>query len=64
MELSLVCILDEKTKVKTYHAVNDYHYDGMLAGEIQGLSWSWLGQVYITEEILNEEGFYYGREED
>lgn len=61
MELSLVAVKDETTGRVTYFGVNDKHYDAMLCGELEGFSWRWLGQIIIEEEILNEEGYYYGK---
>ena len=61
LELSLIKYIHPDGKV-TYHAVNDKHYDGMLAG---GLSeekygkWDWLGDVFISEEILGEQGYFF-----
>jgi hypothetical protein len=63
MELNLVKVTDLKTNKSSYYAVNDKHYDAMLAGGGSNLdleySWDWLGDVIITEEILNEEGLFY-----
>lgn len=63
MTLNLVKILDKKTGTSSYHAVNDLHYNAMLAGggsyydDIY--SWEWLGDIEISEEVLNEEGLFY-----
>ena len=63
MELDLIIYTDAEGK-KTYHAVNDKHYEAMgacghgLDESIYG-SWDWLGDVQISEEILNEQGYYY-----
>lgn len=64
MELNLVWVKDKETGRTTYFAVNDKHYDAMLAcggcWEIEKRSeWGWLGSVEITEEILNEQGYYF-----
>lgn len=63
MQLYLVKIRDKTTKKVSYHAVNDKHYDAMLAGGGSNLddlySWEWLGDVEISDEILNEEGYCY-----
>lgn len=59
LELSLVWVLDKKTGIKRYYGVNNKHYDAMLCGEIEGLDWGWLGDVLISEEILNEQGLFY-----
>ena len=64
MELNLVSVLDKETNRVTYHAVNDKHYDGMLASggcwELEKrYDWDWLGDVEISEEILNEQGYFY-----
>lgn len=56
LELSLVKITNHKEGKTYYHAVNDKHYDAMLAGEIEGFSWEWLGDVFIEDEILDECG--------
>ncbi len=62
MELNLISIKDLKTGRITYHAVNDKHYDGILAtgGSNFDLSYEWkyLGDISITEEILNEEKWF------
>ncbi len=59
MELSLVWVLNQSTGRKQYFAVNDRHYDAMLAGEIDGYEWGWLGDVTIEEHVLNEQNYYY-----
>lgn len=66
MELSLVVITDKKTGRKSYFGVNDKHYDAMLAcgGSVldEISSWDWLGDINISEEILNEQGYFYREE--
>ncbi len=61
MELDLVKIVNKKTKGVTYHAVNDKHYNAMLAGAGSNLDdlydWQYVGSVEIEDEILEEEGF-------
>ena len=61
MELDLVEITTLATGEKRYFAVNDRHYDAMLAcgGSDLDLVYSWrrLGTVVIEEEILHEEGW-------
>lgn len=58
LELNLVCVFNKKENTKQYFAVNDKHYDAMLAsGDIDGYEWKWLGNVIIEEQILFEEGF-------
>lgn len=52
--LNLVCITNRLTGKKQYFGVNDKHYDAMLAVEIEGYSWEWLGDVIIEEDILEE----------
>lgn len=63
MELSLVVIKNKITGKSTYHAVNDKHYDAMLASGGSDLEevydWHWMGDVEISEEILNEQGFFW-----
>lgn len=63
MELSLVVVKNKLTGKSTFHAVNDKHYDAMLAsgGSVidEEYEWDWLGSVEISEEILNEQGFYW-----
>lgn len=56
LELSLVEVTNLTTNRKSYFGVNDRHYDAMLAGEIEGFSWKWLGDVLVEEAILQEEG--------
>ena len=61
LTLSLIKIIDKNGKV-SYHAVNDRHYDAMLASPLNEQefgTWEWLGDVHITEEILNEQGLYF-----
>jgi hypothetical protein len=61
MELSLVVVIDKKTNKGRYYAVNNKHYDAMLASGGSSLDdeyeWKWLGDVNISEEILQEEGY-------
>lgn len=63
MELSLVKITNKKTNKVSYSAVNDRHYDGMLACGGSNLEleydWDWLGDVEIDEQILNEQGWFF-----
>lgn len=63
MELSLIVIKNKKTGESTYHALNDKHYDAMLAtgGSNFDLEyeWAWMGSVLIPEEVLNEQGFFW-----
>ncbi len=59
MELELVWVRELPDGRKNYFAVNDKHYDAMLAGEIQGWEWDRVGTVSISEEILNEQGYFY-----
>lgn len=56
LELSLVKITNHKEGTSKYFAVNDKHYDAMLAGEVKDHSWEWLGDVFIEDEILDECG--------
>lgn len=61
MELSLIKYTRPNGRV-TYHAVNDRHYDAMLAGPLDETkygTWDWLGDVIIDEEILNEQGYFF-----
>lgn len=68
MELNLVSVLNKETNKVTYHAVNDRHYDGMLAAggsEFEDKHpWDWLGDVEISEEILNEQGYFYKEKDE
>lgn len=63
LELSLVKVLNKKTGQIQYFGVNDKHYDAMLACGGSNLDleydWAWLGSVNISEEILNEQGYFY-----
>lgn len=63
MELNLVKIINKKTKRVMYFGVNDRHYDGMLATGGSNLDdlheWNWLGDVTISEKILNEQGYFW-----
>lgn len=64
MELELVAVTNKNTGVVQYYAVNDQHYDGMLASggchELEkDYDWKPLGIVRITEEILNEQGYFW-----
>lgn len=63
MELSLVCIKNKLTGKLQYFGVNDRHYDAMLASGGSSLEdefeWDWLGDINISEEILNEQGYFY-----
>lgn len=55
IELNLVCVENISEKTKTFYAVNDKHYDGMLAsGDIEGFKWEYIGSVYISQEIISE----------
>lgn len=62
MELSLIRLTNKKTNKTTYHAVNDKHYDGMLASGGSNLDleyeWAWIGDVEISEDVLNEQGYF------
>lgn len=59
LELNLVAIKNKQTHKIQYFAVNDKHYDGMLAGSGSSIDleyeWNWLGSVFISDEILTEE---------
>lgn len=60
MELSLIKYTHPDGRI-TYHAVNDRHYDAMLASPLDETkygTWDWLGDVIIDEEILNEQGYF------
>jgi hypothetical protein len=63
MILNLVKIKNIKTNTVSYHAVNELHYNSMLAcgGTSYELEfeWEYMGDVEISEEILNEEGVFY-----
>lgn len=62
MILNLVMIKDSFGK-KEYFAVNDKHYDAMLACGGTSLdythSWEYLGDIEISGVILEEEGYKY-----
>jgi len=61
MELNLIEYTKPDGSIK-YFAVNDKHYDGMLAAQLDEAKfgkWDWLGSVWIEEEILNEQGYFY-----
>lgn len=62
MILNLVSIKDKRTGKITYYAVNNKHYDIMLdsGGCNFDLTheWGWLGDVNISEQVLNEEGYW------
>lgn len=63
MELSLIKITNKHTKAVTYRALNDRHYDAYLATggcwEFEkDYEWVYLSDVEISEEILNEQGWF------
>lgn len=61
MELSLIKYIHPDGKIQ-YFTVNDKHYDGMLASQLDEAKygkWEWLGDVIIDEEILNEQGYFW-----
>ena len=61
MELNLIKYIRPDGKIQ-YFAVNDRHYDGMLAApldETEFGKWDWLGDVIIEEDILNEQGYFW-----
>lgn len=70
MELSLVKIVDKNNPKSPprYFGVNDKHYDAMLSSGGSNLDieyeWYWLGDVNISEEILNEQGYYCKKNKD
>lgn len=61
LELNLVRLFN-KLGVKYHYAINDEHYDAMLASPLDPKEfgeWEYLGTVYIEEDILNECGYYF-----
>jgi len=61
MELNLIEYTTPQGSIR-YYAVNDRHYDGMLAAQLDEHkygSWRWLGDIIIEEEILNEQGYFW-----
>lgn len=64
LELDLVKIIPVDGP-SYYHAVNNKHYDAMLAGNLDENKfgkWEPVGNVYIDEKILNELGYWYTKE--
>lgn len=63
MKLSLVKVTNKSTNKSEYFGINDKHYDAMLASSGSNLDleycWHWLGDIHISEEILNEERFFF-----
>lgn len=58
LELNLVCVIDTKDGSKQYFGVNDKHFDAMLAaGTVDGYEWNWVGEVFISSDILFEQGY-------
>lgn len=67
MQLSLVKITHRATGKVTYYAVNDKHYDAMLACGGSSLEdeylWEWIGDVEVSQEVLNEQGYFHKDDE-
>jgi hypothetical protein len=57
MKLHLVLIVDHKAREASYIALNDRHLDATVAVDDPDIIISLLGDVFISDEVLQESGW-------